>query len=105
MPNSNHKESRRIFIKEAKEIDGKVFKQWLKLIPELKKYILHLKPINFNKYILFLSGKGDYLFSKEVKEFSSKNNFLSYYSIEGAGHVVNIDNPSVFNKRVVEYLR
>ena len=105
MPKSNHKESRRIFIQEAKVIDRKVFKQWLKLIPDLKKYIIYLKPINFNKHILFISGKGDYLFSEDVKEFSSKNKFLSYYSIEGAGHVVNIDNPSIFNKRVIEYLK
>jgi len=105
MPKSNHKESRRIFIKEAKVIDRKVFKQWLMLIPDLKKYILHLKPINFNKYILFLSGKGDYLFSEEVKEFSSKNKLLSYRSIEGAGHIVNIDNPTIFNQRVIEYLK
>ena len=54
MPKSNHKESRRIFIQEAKVIDRKVFKQWLKLIPDLKKYILHLNPNNFNKHILFL---------------------------------------------------
>ena len=105
MPKSNHKESRRIFIQEAKVIDRKVFKKWLKLTPELKKYILHLNPINLNKNILFLSGKGDYLFSEEVKEFSSKNKFLSYCSVEGAGHVVNIDNPSIFNKIVIEYLK
>ncbi len=105
MPKSNHKESRRIFIQEAKVIDRKVFKQWLKLIPELKKYIIHLKSINFNKYILFLSGKGDYLFSEDVKHFSSKNKFHNYCSIDGAGHVVNIDNPSIFNKKVIEYLK
>ena len=105
MPKSNHKESRRIFIQEAKLLDRKVFKQWLKLIPDLKKYIHHLKPFNFNKYILFLSGKDDYLFSDEVKEFASKNTLLSYCSIEGAGHVVNIDSPSIFNKSVIEYLK
>jgi len=105
MPKSNHKESRHIFIQEAKLIDRMVFKQWLKLIPDLKKFILCLKPINFNKYILFLSGKGDYLFSEEVKLFASKNKFLTYFSIEGAGHVVNIDKPYIFNKRVVEYLK
>ena len=93
MPKSNHKESRRIFIQEAKVIDRKVFKQWLMLIPDLKKYIL------------FLSGQGDYLFSEEVKEFSSKNKLLSYCSIEGAGHIVNIDNPFIFNQRVIEYLK
>ena len=105
MPKPNHKESRRIFIQEAKVIDSKVFKQWLNLTSDLKKYILHLRPINFNKYILFLSGKGDYLFSEDVREFASKNKMLSYCSIEGAGHVVNIDNPSIFNKRVIEYLK
>ena len=105
MPKSNHKESRLIFINEAKLIERKVFNQLLKLIPDIKKYILHLKPINFNKYILFLSGEDDYLFSKDVRKFSSKNKFHSYYSIQGAGHVVNIDNPSIFNKKVIEYLK
>jgi pimeloyl-ACP methyl ester carboxylesterase len=104
MPKSNHKESRLIFINEAKVIDRKVFNQWLKLIPDFKKNILYLKPINFNKYILFISGKDDYLFSEDARQFASKNKFLSYYSIKGAGHVVNIDKPSVFNKIVIEYL-
>ena len=105
MPKSNHKESRLIFINEAKVIDRKVFNQWLKLIPDFKKTILYLKPINFNKYILFISGKDDYLFSEDARQFASKNKFLSYYSIKGAGHVVNIDKPSVFNKKVIEYLK
>lgn len=105
MPKSNHKESRLIFINEAKVIDRKVFDQWLKLIPDFKKTILYLNPINFNKYILFISGKDDYLFSEDARQFASKNKFLSYYSIKGAGHVVNIDKPSVFNKKVIEYLK
>ena len=105
MPKSNHKESRLTFINEAKLIETKVFNQLLKLIPEIKKYILHLEPINFNKYILFLSGKDDYLFFDDVREFSSKNKFHSHYAIEGAGHVVNIDNPSIFNNKVLEYLK
>ena len=82
-----------------------MFKQLLKLIPDIKKYILHLQPINFNKYILFLSGEDDYLFSEDARKFSSQNKFHSYYSIAGAGHVVNIDNPSIFNKKVIEYLK
>ena len=105
MPKLNHKESRRIFIQEAKLIERKVFKQWLRLIPDLKKYILFLEPINFNKDILFLSGEGDYLFSEDVKEFSYKNKLLNYCSIKNAGHVVNIDNPCVFNKKVIEYFK
>jgi pimeloyl-ACP methyl ester carboxylesterase len=105
MPKSNHKASRHIFIQEAKLIDRKMFNKWLKLIPNLKKYILHLKPFNFNKFILFISGKDDYLFSEDVRNFSSKNKCLSYCSIDGAGHVVNIDNPFMFNKRVIEYLK
>ena len=105
MPKSNHKESRRIFINEAKLIETKVFNQLLKLIPEIKQYILHLQPITFNKYILFLSGKDDYLFSEDVRKFSLKNIFYSYYAIEGAGHVVNIDNPFIFNNKVLEYLK
>lgn len=105
MPKSNHKESRLIFINEAKLIESKVFNQLLNLIPDIKKYIIRLKPVNFNKYILFLSGKDDYLFSEDVRKFSSNNKLHSYYSIEGAGHVVNIDNPSIFNQKVIDYLK
>ena len=105
MPKSNHKESRLTFINEAKLMNRKVFNQWLKLLPDLKKIVLYLKPSNFNKYILFISGKDDYLFSKDTRQFTLKNKFLSYYSVKGAGHVVNIDKSSVFNKRVIEYLK
>ena len=104
MPKSNHRESRLIFIQEAKLIDRKVFNQWLRLLPDLKFFIHHLNPINLNKDILFLSGKDDYLFSEDVMKFALKNKHLSFYSIEGAGHVVNIDNSYVFNKKVIEYL-
>ena len=105
MPKSNHKESRHIFINEAKLLNRKVFKQWLKLIPDLKKIIQNLNPNNLNKYIFFISGKDDYLFSKDARRFASKNKFLSYFSVKGAGHVVNIDKASVFNRRVIEYLK
>jgi len=105
MPKSNHKESRLLFVREAKIIERKVFNQWLRLIPDLKKFILRLKPSDFDKYILFISGKDDYLFAKDVKKFASKNNLHSYCSIENAGHVVNVDKPSAFNRKTVEYLQ
>jgi len=104
MPKSNHKESRLMFIKEAKQLDRKVFNQWFMLIPNLKRFIVDLDPSCFNNPILFISGKDDYLFSEEVKLFTLKNKCFSYCSIEGAGHVVNVDKPLMFNERVVEYL-
>ena len=105
MPKYNHKESRLIFINEAKLIERKVFRQLLNLIPDLKQYIIHLKPVHFNKCILFLSGEDDYLFAEDVRKFASKNQLHSYYSIQNAGHVVNIDNPSIFNNKIIEYLK
>ena len=105
MPKSNHKESRFMFIKEAKKLDRKVFNQWFRLIPNLKRFILELDPKNFSKSILFISGKEDFLFSKQVNIFSKKNKDFSYCCIEGAGHVVNIDKPYEFNKIVIEFLK
>ncbi len=105
MPKSNHKESRLLFVREAKVMERKVFNQWLRLLPDLKKFILHLKPSDFYKHILFLSGKDDYLFSSDVEIFASKNNLHSYFSVQDAGHVVNVDKPSEFNRKVGEYLQ
>ena len=104
MPKSNHKESRLMFIKEAKKLDRKVFNQWFRLIPNLKRFILDLDPNNFNKPILFISGQEDFLFSNEVNLFTLKNKYFSYCCIKGAGHVVNIDKPYEFNKIVIEFL-
>lgn len=104
MPKSNHKESRLMFIKEAKKLDRKVFNQWFRLIPNLKRFILELDPKSFNKSILFISGQEDFLFSKEVNLFTTKNEGFSYCCVQGAGHVVNIDKPYVFNNIVVEFL-
>jgi len=104
MPKSNHKESRLMFIKEAKKLDRKLFNQWFKLIPNLKSFIHDLDPNNFNKPILFISGQEDFLFSNEVNLFTLKNKYFSYYSIKRAGHVVNIDKPHEFNKIVIEFL-
>ena len=50
-------------IKEAKKLDRKVFNQWFRLIPNLKRFILDLDPNNFNNPILFISGQEDFLFS------------------------------------------
>ena len=105
MPKSNHKESRLMFIKEAEKLDRKVFNQWFMLIPNLKKFILELSPDNFKRPILFISGQEDFLFSKEVYSFSLKNKLFSFCSIEGAGHVVNIDKPLSFNSKAVEFLK
>ena len=105
MPKSNHEESRLMFIKEAKNLDRKVFNQWFRLIPNLKRFILKLDPKNFNKSILFISGQEDFLFSNEVYLFTKKNKNFSYSCIEAAGHVVNIDKPYEFNKIVIEFLK
>ena len=104
MPKSNHKESRLMFIKEAKKLDRKVFNQWFALIPNLKRFILELNPKHFNTPILFISGQEDFLFSKEVHLFSLKSKNFKYSCIEGAGHVVNIDRPIIFNNLVIEFL-
>ncbi|MGC6470797.1 MAG: alpha/beta fold hydrolase [Flavobacteriales bacterium] len=104
MPKPNHKESRQIFINEAKVIDRRVFNQWIKMIPELKSFIKNLNPKSFKHSILFVSGKGDYLFSDEVRQFSSANEKLSFCAVNNAGHVVNIDQPSIFNEKVIHYL-
>ena len=94
-----------MFIKEAKKLDRKVFNQWFRLIPNLKKFILELNPKSFNKSILFISGEEDFLFSNEVSLFTLKNKYFSYCCISRAGHVVNIDKPYEFNKTVVEFLK
>ena len=49
-----------------------MFSQLLRLIPEIKTYILNLEPITLISVFCILSGKDDYLFVDDVSKICIK---------------------------------
>lgn len=104
MPKTNHKESRLLFIAEARKIKYSVFKKWLSLLPELKKAINDFSELKISKPTLFISGEQDYLFVNHIKAFVDTRANCDLFKIPNSGHVANNDSPKIFNKVSINFL-
>ncbi|GIS00897.1 MAG: hypothetical protein CM15mP102_17170 [Flavobacteriales bacterium] len=49
-------------------------------------------------------GDQDYMFLPSVKNLVKVHNKSDLYVIQNCGHVVNIDKPEIFNKRMSDFL-
>lgn len=104
MPNSNHRESRSLFVREAKKLYQKEFIRWFKLTSELNPLLRFFRSADIKIPTLYVMGGEDYLFLPSVKKVVQKHAQSSLLMIEHCGHVVNIEQPKIFNKMVVQYI-
>ena len=68
MPNNNQKESRNIFIREAKKLYQKEFIRWFKLTIEIIPLLRIFRNVQSKIPTLYLMGSEDYLFLPAVKK-------------------------------------
>ena len=62
MPNKNHRESRSLFIKEAKKLYQKEFKKWFQLTSELVPLLKFFRQIEIKIPTYYIMGDQDYMF-------------------------------------------
>ena len=104
MPNKNHKESRSLFVNEAKKLYQKEFKKWFQLTTELVPLLKFFRQIEIKIPTYYIMGDQDYMFLPSVKNLVKVHNKSELYVIQNCGHVVNIDKPEIFNKRMSDFL-
>jgi len=93
MPKKNHKQSRLLFINEAKKLYQKEFIKWF-------------RQVEINIPTLYVMGEEDYMFLPSVKQVVEKHYRSSkLFVIENCGHVVNVEQPNQFNKAVISFLK
>jgi len=105
MPNKNHKESRSLFVNEAKKLYQKEFNKWFKLTSELVPLLKFFRQIDIKIPTFYIMGDQDYMFLPAVKELSSIHKSSELYVIPNCGHVVNIEKPNIFNSKMHEFLK
>ena len=105
MPSKEHRVSRRIFINEAKKIKNKAFKNWLRLLPEIKHTIDDISKLKLSKPTLFISGIEDYLFVRQIEEYVKDKSNCFLEKVNNSGHIVNIDQYQTFNKFALRFLK
>lgn len=105
MPKKNHKKSRLLFINEAKKLYQKEFIKWFKLTAEINPILKWFRQVELDIPTLYVMGEEDYMFLPAVKKVVEAHvKTAELFIIENCGHVVNVEQAAIFNKRVIAYL-
>ena len=105
MPKANHKQSRLLFINEAKKLYQKEFIKWFKLTAEINPVLKWFRQVELNIPTFYVMGEEDYMFLPSVRKIVEKHyKTAQLLVIENCGHVVNVEQPLVFNKTVISFI-
>jgi pimeloyl-ACP methyl ester carboxylesterase len=106
MPKKNHKQSRLLFINEAKRLYQKEFIKWFKLTAEINPVLRWFRQKELNIPTLYVMGEEDYMFLPYVKQVVAIHIKTSeLFIIQNCGHVVNVEQAVIFNQKVIGYLK
>lgn len=104
MPRKTHKESRSLFIREAKKVYEKEFKRWFTLISEVNPLLRLFRFKDPGKPTLYIMGEEDYMFLPSISRLVQDHGSSKLYVIPACGHVVNVEQPHVFNAEAIGFL-
>lgn len=105
MPQSTQKESRHLFIREAKKLCQKEFKRWFILTADVNPLMKYFKDRELPIPTLYLMGERDYMFIKPVKEMVAVHRQSKLLEIPDCGHVCNVERPDEFNQHSIEFIQ
>ncbi len=106
MPRKNHKQSRNLFINEAKKVYQKEFIKWFKLTAEINPILKWFRQVELNIPTLYIMGEEDYLFLPSVKQVAENHyKTAKLFVFQNCGHVVNLDQAALFNQKVIAFIK
>ncbi len=105
MPRDRHRESRLLFIREAKKLARKEFLRWFRLTMELKPVLRLFEERETKIPTLYLMGEDDHMFLAAARELAARHERAVLAVVERAGHVCNVDRPDVFNRVSIAFLQ
>ena len=105
MPNRNHRESRSLFIREAKKLYQKEFIRWFKLTSEVIPLLRIFRQEAVDIPTLYIMGDQDYMFLPSVKKVVESHPASELLVLEACGHVVNVEKPDKFNDGMLNFLK
>jgi pimeloyl-ACP methyl ester carboxylesterase len=105
MPKKSHKESRVLFINEAKKLYQKEFIRWFKLVSEVNPLLAFFRIKDIGIPTLYVMGAEDHMFLPSITKLVKNHSSSQLLVIENCGHVVNVEQSEVFNTKVLAYLK
>lgn len=104
MPNKNHKESRLLFVREAKKLYQKEFIRWFKLTADINPLLRFFRTKDIKIPVLYIMGEEDYMFLPSIRKVVQQQDSSELIVVKDCGHVVNVEQPDVFNQKVIHYI-
>lgn len=105
MPKRNHKESRSLFVREAKKLYQKEFIRWFKLAADINQRLKWFRLQDADIPTLYLMGEEDHMFLPSVRLLAQQHESAQLVVVSNSGHVVNVEQPEVFNRTALDFLR
>jgi pimeloyl-ACP methyl ester carboxylesterase len=105
MPKKSHKESRILFVREAKKLYQKEFLRWYKLTAELKHNLRLFRQVDIKIPTLYVMGSEDYMFLPSIEKLSQAHHSAQLMFDPYCGHVVNVDQPEKFNRNSISFIQ
>ncbi|ADU30950.1 alpha/beta fold hydrolase [Evansella cellulosilytica] len=102
MPKNNHKQSRAMFITEAKKMHRVEFLRWFKLTRQVQETSENIEEYDVPR--LYISGSEDHLFINELKKNMVNDHFGELIEIDNCGHVCNVEKSEEFNFHALSFL-
>lgn len=104
MPRKTHRESRNLFINEAKKLYQKEFKRWFTLIAEVNPLLAFFRVNECSSPILYIMGSEDHMFLPSITKLNALHSSSQLQVVPNCGHVVNVEQADFFNKTAISYL-
>lgn len=106
MPRKKHRESRSLFVREAKKLYQKEFIRWFKLAAEINPLLKAHRTKHSHHPTLYLMGDEDHMFLPSIQKLvqNANLNWVQLQVIPTCGHVVNVEKPGEFNQRTLQFL-
>ena len=105
MPKKNHRESRLLFVREAKKLYHKEFIRWYKLTTELNPLLRFFRQVDVGIPTLYVMGQEDYMFLPSIEKLVSMQRSADLMVVPDCGHVVNVEQPEYFNNTTLSFLK
>lgn len=106
MPKNTHKESRNMFINEAKKLYQKEFLKWFGLTSDINPLLSWFRQVEINIPTFYIMGNEDHMFLPSIKKLVKEHyQSAQLFIVENCGHVVNVDQPQIFNEKVIEFIK
>ena len=104
MPKKRHRQSRLLFVNEAKKLCQKEFIYWYRLIYEVNPLLKYFNEKPIPVPILFVMGDEDHMFLPFIKKLVPQHPFSRLFVVSNSGHVCNVDQPDAFNEITISFI-